>query len=62
MSDVTFQPLAEVPVLSALQGPATNALVHNPFGFEAIAEVPVASALQGPATNALVHNPFSFES
>ncbi|WP_250445189.1 streptamidine-related RiPP repeat protein [Actinotalea sp. C106] len=60
MSDFSFQPVAELPVSSALQGPTTNALVHNPFAFEPVAELPVSSALQGPTTNALVHNPFAF--
>jgi hypothetical protein len=60
MENVTFDEVTAAPALSALQGPTTNALVHNPFSFDEVAELPALSALQGPTTNALVHNPFSF--
>jgi hypothetical protein len=62
MTDITFEAVAELPALSALQGATTNALVHNPFEFEPVAELPALSALQGATTNALVHNPFAFAS
>ncbi|WP_214104930.1 streptamidine-related RiPP repeat protein [Acrocarpospora catenulata] len=58
--EVRFQELTPQAVLPALQGPGTNALVHNPFKFEELAAEPVLPALQGPGTNALVHNPFSW--
>ncbi|ALD12795.1 MULTISPECIES: streptamidine-related RiPP repeat protein [Clavibacter] len=61
MIDVSITRIAGDDVLSAPQGPGTNALVHNPFAVEAIAGDDVLSAPQGPGTNALVHNPFALQ-
>ena len=61
MQNITLETIAPADVLSAPQGPGTNALVHNPFAFESIAPAGVLSAPQGPGTNALVHNPFAFD-
>ncbi|KQR86556.1 streptamidine-related RiPP repeat protein [Microbacterium sp. Leaf179] len=61
MQSITVEPITSAGVLSAPQGPGTNALVHNPFAFESITSAGVLSAPQGPGTNALVHNPFAFD-
>ncbi|EXG80498.1 streptamidine-related RiPP repeat protein [Cryptosporangium arvum] len=60
MESFSFEPIEEPVVMSALQGPGTNALVTNPFAFEDVQEPVVMSALQGVGTNALVANPFAW--
>jgi len=61
MQNVTITEISAGDVLSAPQGPGTNALVHNPFAFDQIQSGDVLSAPQGPGTNALVQNPFAFD-
>ena len=61
MSNFTAADVAGAPSASALQGPTTNSIVHNPFAFEEIQDTAVQSAPQSPTTNSIVHNPFAFE-
>ncbi|MBY3989965.1 hypothetical protein HQO84_26360 [Rhodococcus fascians] len=61
MSNFTTTDITGAPTASALQGPTTNSIVHNPFAFEEIESTAVQSAPQSPTTNSIVHNPFAFE-
>lgn len=61
MTHFTAVDVAAAPSASALQGPTTNSIVHNPFAFEEIEDTATQSAPQSPTTNSIVHNPFAFQ-
>lgn len=61
MSEFVLTGVEAPQAMSALQGPTTNSLVHNPFALAEVEPAQAMSALQGPTTNSLVHNPFALE-